>query len=270
MSYTTNMVRKANTLTAKVVVEPRHLEYLGVPGGKGLGIFSPGITPAEDGHGIAEARNTRSRLAYEINIAPGYADAVTANDYRVKRSRFFGFTREFTDTSFEARVKRFFTAVEAGKERLVQRYGSSVPRSQVVQLANEIATQGINVGPCYKVVVHFNRCSTVPFDRSTRGRDGLFHRTDRTKTLWLPEVSEAQLVAMVEYLSRREDAGTDGSTGQDSFVEVTLRRDKLGRFARDNNRRDARSGRIESSIRPPGDPVRASYKPPDPDQVDMG
>lgn len=264
-----NFVRKANSLTCKVVAEPRNLVYTGVPGGQGLGIFSSGISADQVNLGVS-ARNTLSRQAYEIDISPGYTDAVTSSDFRIRRNRFFGFVSEFTDTEFQSRVERFFTAVEAGKEKLVTRYGSRVPRGQVEQLANELESQGINVGPCWRVVVHLNRCSTVPFDRSTRGRDGLYHRTDRTKVIWLPDVSEAQLAAMLKYLAEREDVATGQVAGDDGFVQVTLRRDARGRFARDNGRREARSGRVEAVVRPPGDPVRAGYSPPDPNLVDMG
>jgi hypothetical protein len=269
----TSFVRKANSVSCKVVAEPRNLTYSGVPGGQGLGLFSPGIvTRQEDSSGNPEARNTISRQAYEIDINPGYVDAVTASDFRIKRSRFFGFVGEFTNPEFQEKVERFFTAVEAGKEKLVARYGSQVPRSMVEQLANEIAAQGLNVGPCWKVVVHLNRCASVPFDRSAKGRDGLFHRTDRTKVIWLPSATDAQLKAMLEYLAKVEDLITD-SNGErsDTFVTVTLRqRDGRGRFIRDNRKRSAVSGRNEARIRSQNDPIRAGYKPPDASQVDMG
>lgn len=264
---TRNLVRKENSLTAKVIAEPRDLTYVGVPGGQGLGIFSSGITNL-DGT-VGESRNTISRLAYQIDINPGYVDAVTASDFRIKRNRFFGFSREFVDPGFQDRVERFFTAVEAGKEKLVTRFGNTVPRGQVEQLANEIESQGLNIGPCYKVTVSLNRCSAKPFDRSQRGRDGLYHRTDRTKVIWLPAINDAQLAAMIEYLSKREDVQSDGTIPADTFVHVELRRDKLGRFARDNGRRDAASGRVQARL-DQSIPGIGSNRNVDPSKVDMG
>lgn len=271
MKRTQNFVRKANSVTCKVVAEPRDLTYSGVPGGQGLGLFSPGLSTGKEVKvGQSEARNTISQQAYELAINPGYVDAVTANDFRIRRSRFFGFVEEFAQPEFQSRVERFFTAVEAGKEKLVARYGSQVPRSMVEQLANEIAAQGLNVGPCWKVVVHLNRCSSVPFDRSAEGRDGLYHRTDRTKVIWLPNMSDAQLKAMLDYLAKVDElAPNEGTQRSDAFVTVTLRqRDGQGRFTRDRGVRTSYSGRVEGRIRSDGDPVRRNYTPPDANQVD--
>lgn len=112
------------------------------------------------------------------------------------------------------RRKEFFSAVEAGKKSLVEKYGERIPNSAIAELSANLRSKSCVV---WKHQIVTTRTSDSQFEGSRLNRNGTWTATVKSKTIYtMVALTEAQLNELKAVLTAEKDI-TGNVAGRESY-----------------------------------------------------
>lgn len=177
------------SISIKVVSQLQKLEYHGVaqPAESAAASRMNALLFGKTAKGSSpQVKNSMSYVLYQSQVTYDSNGEVAYTDHNAKPvafafkdalEMFNGFA---SDDATLAR-KKFFTAVENGKKALREKYGESIPKLELLNLAKETRNLGTTV---WKHQIVTTRTETSAFEGSRPNKGGTFTATVKSKTIY--------------------------------------------------------------------------------------
>lgn len=177
------------SISIKVVSQLQKLEYHGVaqPAESAAASRMSALLFGKTVKGSnSHEKNSRSYVLYQSQAVNSGSSVPTSTDQTAKPvafafkealEMFNGFA---SDDATQAR-RKFFTAVENGKKALREKYGESIPKVELLNLAKETRNLGTTV---WKHQIVTTRTETSAFEGSRPNKGGTYTATVKSKTIY--------------------------------------------------------------------------------------
>lgn len=176
----------SNKVTVKVVSQLEKLHYQGIRPNRDASIGAMGRLVnqnplrKEKSEEVSppKLKNAVSFKLKELNdLIPPEAKAPEVVHFAPLISEF----SRMDDKDLRSRRNLFFSEVESGKEELVQKYGNSVPVTEIEELSKRMSKYDVQY---WKIQIVTTRTSDTPFEGSSMNKDGVFTCTRKSKTIY--------------------------------------------------------------------------------------
>lgn len=196
----------ANKVTIKVVSQRISLEYHGTASKSTLVAASKMAAllnaKSDSGKPVAKPQD-KSSTSYTLyaSSVTNRTDGTTPEDVGPLVFAFEPVIDKFMkyqDAAAARRRKDFFTAVEAGKKALQEKYGNRIPNEALLQLAKDMKSKSCTL---FKHQIITTRSDDSSFPGSRRNRDGVYSASAKSKTIYTDKpLTEAQLEQLKQLL----------------------------------------------------------------------